>query len=403
MTTVLLLYYALLVLWLPLLWPACRTSGGKRVWLLLVAAAGLLATLHEIRMVFWTTAAIRLDIFLITPALGGLYVSAAVILLRAARRRAAGALALVLALIGAGMGYEWVAVGKQSALVMANFHTRNALLFEAKFRSRETYEAVFGPFTGVGADTFPVGHWQAEDASPYRRLIVNAHGRIRLFYPCGATECDFGSRGSALRGTGDGAANHWRATLRPHVSAPLELSLSRAPSGGLSLTIRGVMVKFSKAPPPIAARPARRTLTYLGRFARLQCRGNHAKIDQLWLWRAHGELFAIGIFSVLPTGQHAKFVSPEVMGPGIKDGEGWKFQWRHNGKSWNASVAIEGSRVILTRMRSGRAPERTVLEAKAIFTDEAIGLAPLTTKEDWVRWFAVVFTGHFTSGDVPAC
>ena len=161
-------------------------------------------------------------------------------------------------------------------------------------------------------------------------------------------------------------------------------------------------MKFSKAPPPIAAHRARRTLAFLGRFAALQCRGNHAKIDQLWLWRDDGGLLAVGIFSVLLTGRRADFVSPEVMGRGSKDGEGWKFQWRR-GKSWDASLAIEGDKVILNRTRSGRKPDRTVLERRTIFTDEAIDLAPLTTAKDWAHWFAVVFTGHFTSGDIPAC
>jgi hypothetical protein len=374
MTTALLLYYALIVLWLPLLWPAFGARGGTRIWLLVVAAAGLLATLHEIRMVFWTTEAIRLDIILIALLLAGLYGSAVVVLFRGGRRKAAGTLTLALALIGTGMGYEWVSLGKESARLMADFHARNTLLFAAKFRSRETYEAVFGPFTGTRGDAFPVGHWQAQGNTSYRRLIVNAEGRIRLFYSCGRAECDYGSRGSALQGTGDGAANHWRATLRPHVAAPFEVRLARAPSGRLTLEARGVTVQFSKAPPPISARPAQQTLAFLGRFAALQCRGNHAKVDQLWLW----------------------------MGRGSKDGDRWKFQWRR-GKSWDASLAIEGDKVILNRTRSGRKPEHTVLERRTIFTDEAIDLAPLTTAKDWAHWFSVVFTGHFTSGDIPTC
>ena len=75
-----LLYCGLLVIWVLLLWPAFRLKGGARLWLLVVIAAGTAALIYEIRMFLWSSAAIRLDILLISIALVCLYGSAAALL-----------------------------------------------------------------------------------------------------------------------------------------------------------------------------------------------------------------------------------------------------------------------------------------------------------------------------------
>ena len=94
------LYYALLVVCLPLLWPALRLKGWSRAWLLVVAGAGLLATGHEFRTMFWTANPIRLDIPLIAIVLGVLYASAAAVLFRAAWRKSAARILSVVEKVG---------------------------------------------------------------------------------------------------------------------------------------------------------------------------------------------------------------------------------------------------------------------------------------------------------------
>ena len=65
-----LLYWSLLAMWVPLLWPAIRLKGGTRLWLFFVVVAGIAALAYEIRMFLWSVAAIRLDILLISIVLG---------------------------------------------------------------------------------------------------------------------------------------------------------------------------------------------------------------------------------------------------------------------------------------------------------------------------------------------
>ena len=64
---------------------------------------------------------------------------------------------------------------------------------------------------------------------------------------------------------------------------------------------------------------------------------------------------------------------------------------------------MTGADAQLALTLDGRPEERAVLTRQAVFRDEAIELAPLTTKADWDHWFDIVLVGHFSSGDVPAC
>jgi hypothetical protein len=392
------LYFVLLVAWLPLVWPMLRLRGWPRAVLALVVVAGLLATLHEIRMFLSSSADIRLDILLIATALVGLYALAAVVLFVARWRRTAGLLGLVLLLIGGGMAYEWIALGRESDRVREAFDARNALLFGAMFRDPETYEGHFGPFTAAPGGQ-PVGHWQAEGDRQYTRLIVNAEGRVWLFYRCSGTECALGPAGTGVRTAGDGAEETWEATLTPHVGAPLELRITRDDTARLSLEIRGRTIPLARTPPPLGVAPAQEALVFLGAFTKVICQSaQHARVRQLWLWREQGRLHAVGVFTTLLAGRRADFVSPIVLGQGVKEGEAWRFEWTRNRQTWRATVSPEGDRARLVL-----AAEQVLLDGAAVFRDETIDLAPLTTQADWEHWFAVVFTGQFLSAEVPAC
>ena len=91
------------------------------------------------------------------------------------------------------------------------------------------------------------------------------------------------------------------------------------------------------------------------------------------------------------------------MGDAVMDGERWSFAWSRDGRSGTASIALTGADAQLALTLDGRPEERAVLTRQAVFRDEAIELAPLTTKADWDHWFDIVLVGHFSSGDVPAC
>ena len=58
---------------------------------------------------------------------------------------------------------------------------------------------------------------------------------------------------------------------------------------------------------------------------------------------------------------------------------------------------------MLTLERNGELAASATLARDAVFRDEAIELAPLTSKADWDHWFDIVLVGHFSSGDIPAC
>lgn len=160
--TAFIIYYVLLALWLPLVWPLLRLRRWSRLALAVVVAAGLLATLHEVRMSLGSSAEIRFDILFIGAALLALYALAAAALLAAGWRRAAASLGLVVLLIAGGATYHWVLLDRESKRLKEVFDIRNRLLFQAGFRDRETYEQRFGPIAGA-ADTRPMGHWLAEE------------------------------------------------------------------------------------------------------------------------------------------------------------------------------------------------------------------------------------------------
>ncbi len=395
------LYFALLAVWPLLLWPALRLAGWSRAWLLVVALAGALATLHEIRM-FIEPASIRLDILLIAMVLGVLYASAAAVLFGGRWRKSAAALGVVLVLAGGGMTYKWIESSRESQRLSEVFRARNALLFEAKFRSLDTYESYFG-MSDAGPRSLPVGHWKAQGRGYFSRLIVNPEGHAWAFYGCGETECMYRSVDSGVSPVGDPAETLWDVTLEPPIGAVVTLRITQSGPDHLTLEGRGQPATFAKTPPPIDPAAERQSLIYLGPFVQVECQGQHAEVRQLWLWREDARLYAVGIFSILPAGMPASFGSPILLGEGVRQGDSWSFEWRHRRQSWRASIALEGPDARLKLERNGEPAAWAAMERNAVFRDERIELAPLTSKADWDHWFDIVLVGHFSSGDVPAC
>lgn len=397
-----LFYYALLAVWPLLLWPALRLTGWSRAWLCFVAVVGLLATIHETRMLSGTPSAIRLDIPLIALALSILYATAAVVMYRARRRKAAAALAIVIVLADGGLAYTWIEAGRESERLAKVFDARNALLFEAKFRSLDAYADYFRMFD-ARPTLFPVGHWKAHGGGYFSRLIVNPEGRAWAFYPCGGTECMYRSVDPGVRPVGDPAEKRWQVTLKPPVGSPVAVRIAQSDRNRLTIEGRGQPTKLTKAPPPIDPAPARQSLIFLGPFVQVECRGQYADIRQLWLWQEGTRLYAVGIFSTLLAGRRADFVTPILLGEGVRKDNAWAFEWRRNGQAWKASIALGNPDDVLTLERDGKVAARAALQRRAVFHDEAIELAPLSGKADWDHWFDIVLTGHFSSGDVPAC
>jgi hypothetical protein len=400
-----LLYCGLLVIWVPLLWPMFRLKGGARLWLLIVIATGIAALVYEIRMFLWSFAAIRLDILVISMALACLYGSAAALLFSKHWRRASALLAVVLVLIGGGMSYNWILVGRESQRLGEVFQESNRLLFRAKFRSPEIYESLFGPFTGA-SDGHPTGHWRIEGRSHFTRLIINAQGRVWLFYRCQEdAECHSGPEGSGLRKSGD-HSRQWEATLKPQAGLPFDIRITQTEAGTLSVEVREQSLLFAEAPPPVDPAPAPQSLRFLGPFAKVECSGAHAKIRQVWLWEDGVRRYAVGIFSTLVAGRQNGFVPPVLMGEGVRENDGWRFAWQQDARSGTAFIVLSGGDAILTLDQDGRDLEdadQLVLKGGGVFYDERIELAPLTSGADWRHWFDTVLVGHFISGYVPAC
>ncbi len=397
------IYYVLLALWLPLTWPMLRLRRWARLVLAMVAAAGILATLHEVRMNLGAAAEIRFDILFIGAALLVLYALAAAVLFAAGWRRAAAGLGLVVLLIGGISGYQWVLLDRESERLREVFDARNRLLFEAGFRDRASYEQRFGPF-GTAAGPRPEGHWLAEGPARYSRLIVNGEGRVGLFFPCsGDTECTYGPEGTALEPTDGDTGARWRASLDPPSVAPLLITIARAGGDHLMVQVHEQTTRFARAPPPIDPSPAPRALTYQGAFARVVCEGAYAKVRQVWLWREGARLYAVGIFAPLVAGRRAGFVVPVLLDEGAPAGEAWSFAWERHGRSWTATIALDDAAPALSMTRGVESTEHGALEAARVFPVEASPLAPRTTKADWDHWFEIMLVGHFSAADIPTC
>lgn len=399
-----LLYWGLLVAWVLLLWPAFWLKGAARLWLVIVIAAGIAGLFYETYMYLWTSASIRLDILLISVVLGCAYGSAVLLLLFRGWLTSAVLLAAVLAAIGGGMSYKWIEVSRESARLGEAFEETNRLLFRAKFRSPEVYQNYFGPLNGP-ADRYPVGHWLLEGRSHFTRLIINAEGRIWLFYQCQEdAECHSGPGGSGLRDAGD-QPGHWDASLKPQAGLPFDIKIARTEDGKLAVEVRDKNLVFAEAPPPVDPAPAQQSMQFLGPFVYVTCSGAHARIHQVWLWQDGAASYAVGIFSSLVSERQNRHVPLTLLGAGDRQSDGWHFSWQHYGRSGTAVIELAEDNAILTLDMDGRDVEdtdRLVLKQGGVFTDERIELAPQTGAAEWRHWFDHMLTGHFASGFVPA-
>ena len=348
------LYWGLLVAWVLLLWPALRLKGAARLWLWVVIVAGIAALVYETCMYLWSSASIRLDIILISMALGCLYGSAALLLALKKMRKTAALFAGVITVIAAGMGYKWIEVSRESQRLSEVFEESNRLLFQAWFRDRNTYLNRFGPFTGAGADG-PAGHWRIEGRSHYTRLIINANGRVWLFYQCQEdAECYSRSQDGGLQKIGSGA-DKWAVTLKPPSGLPFEVKISQKHADSLSVEVREQNHLFSKAPPPVDPAPAATALKFLGTFSHQKCHGDYVIVRQLWLWEdGGGKRFAVAVFATLFAGQRALFVPALVLGESSRQTDGWYYAWRQEGRAGTATVEPNADGVLLTLDQEGR-------------------------------------------------
>jgi hypothetical protein len=398
----LLLYYGLLALWIPLLWPALALRGWKRGALLVVVLAGALATANEAWQTLVAHSDIRIDIFLFVAVLGMLYAVAAAVLWVARWHLGAIALAALLLICGGGIGYRLMTTAQEAERLTETLEARDALLFHAMFRDKATYDNFFGPFGDTGG-LYPAGHWQGPARGAFTRLVVNADGRAWLFYHCGATECAYAPGTRPLERIVGESGFEWRGLLRPVAGDLLAVQIVQQDDDHLTVVARGQSVGVSKAPPPVEAAPPPDTLAYLGAYAAAPCIRKHAAVRQLWLWREGDRLFAAGVFRTLVAGQRALFVTPSAMGEGRRQGDAWVFDWMQEGERWTAAVSPGTDAATLRLTPPRREAVTQTLSSGAIFGDETTALAPRRSAEAWKRWFATVWVGHFFSGEIPAC
>lgn len=396
-----LLHLVLLGFWLPLLWPVLRTKGGLRLWLLLVIALGLVASLREARLWFGTPEAIRVDILYGAPILAGVYAVTAVLLFRARWRRFALVFGSALLLLWAGAAFLWRELEREQE----RFVEGRALIARAGFRSPETYDKRFGPFAPAVAG-LPVGHWVSGGEPLATRLIINGEGRVWLFRGLsGAETLDFASASQLLRRQGEDGAT-WTGDLKGHgVSAvPALVEITWQDDGRLTLAFRGWSRDFTKTPPPIEAAPERHDLSYLGSFGDIECDGRRLDLAQVWLWRDEERLYAAGVVRTFSQSQQASFATPMVLGSAQERGGAWNFAWDGMRGPSQAKIVLGEGQVVMT-IKQGTWPEQRfeMMRDKGFLAGDMVDLAPLTTAEAWQHWFSVVPLGNRVTGQNPAC
>jgi hypothetical protein len=408
-------YAVLLCAWLAFVVPALRAPRGARGACAFASGIGLLAALREYWMSFvWgpsVVGPIRLDIPLVVMGLAVVYAAASALLWHAGWRRSA-LLSAGLNVVGTALvAIAWTGAMREGARLTELFHAGNRLLFEAKFRNQEAYERYFGMAVGEadapvahpageGTDA-PVGHWAAEPASRFTRLVVSPQGRAFLFYPCSETECQFGP-GTALREASTGPDAGWEVRLVQRGVGERRVSITRPAGEVLAVRIDGGRFRFRRAPPPLLGIEAEERLGFLGAYAAVDPVRQHARVSQLWLWRGEEELLAIGIFRLLVPGRRADFVSPQRLGRGRREGGSWRFRWEEGGRTRDALLRLSRSAVRVELSGDAERWPPQILEPRALFRDDVVELAPRTSAEDWEHWFETLLPGHFSSAEIPA-
>ena len=397
------LYLASLCLWPPLLWPALRQRGWLRVWLFATVAFGALASLHEARVWLGSGEPIRVDILLIAPVLGGLYVGAAVLLFRARWRRFAATYSAALVLLWAGATVLWQVEKREQARFLEGL----VLVAQAGFRSLQVYDEHYGPFAPA-PEGLPAGHWLSDGDPLATRLIINAQGRVWLFRRLRDAETlDFVSATNLRRAEG-GDGTNWTGALteaRPTISLPPRpVTVMRLGTTQLTLTFRDRLVAFAKAPPPIDPAPTAEALGYLGAFEVVDCGPRRVELAQLWLWRDDRRLYAVGVVRAFAKGQRVHFAEPLVLGVGMAAGEAWDFRWESAKGASQARLTLDGETASLVIEEGGR-PQRSLRlrRGEGPLGGDVIDLAPRTDAQAWTRWFDLVPRGNNLIGQIPDC
>lgn len=408
-------YFALLGVWALFLPPLWRGPRASRVPLAIAAAAGALALTWELWVQgVWssrTSASIRLDVPVLVVALVAADAWACRSLWRHGARRACLPAAGIVVAAGGLFAVSWIAVSFEGRRLDGVFDEGHRLLFEAKFRDRETYASVFGVDADArGEDgTLPIGHWESEDAPVFRRLVVSPDERVFLFYRCGPTECSFGSGTRLVPAAGPGP-DRWTATLVEAGPGERSLVLGVPEAGSLLVGIDGRRHRFRATPPPLLGAREPEALVSLGAFSSIERAQSTARVSQVWLWRDAGggaaprALHAVGIFRRLTPGVRADFVTPVILGQGVLAQDGsWRFRWAEAGRELEARIRLEsGADRLLLELPGQREqwPSQT-LRAGSIFHDEVIELASRTSPEDWRHWLETLLVGHFSAAEIP--
>lgn len=395
-------YTGLLCVWVLFVPPAVRARRGGRSWAVAAAALGLLAALRETWMTFvWGPSAIgpiRLDIPLVAALLCGVYLPASLRLWAGGWRWTAAVAGVLTLAGGGGMAAAWVGATREAERLTRLFHAGNRMLFEAKFRNAAAYDRFF-EMSGAG-DHPMAGHWQATEAGPVTRLVINPAGQAFLFHGCGDSECQFGP-GTALTRDGTG----WRVRLVERGVGERTLRIEPAAGGGLSGEVDGRPIAMRRATPPLLGVSPPEQLDYLGAFAAVEPVRQHARVSQLWLWRDGDDLLALGAFQVLVAGRRADFVLPIVLGRGRhegEDGEGWRFRWSDGRAERELFLRPAGAGFEAIPAAADPQWPAGTLAPRELFHDEVIELAPRTGAEQWQAWFDTLLVGHFFSGEIPA-
>lgn len=396
-------YVTLLCSWLLFLPPALNAQRSERAAPVFAAAVGLLALIYELWMTFvWGPGVanpIRLDIFLVFWLLAAVYAASTLRIWGCGWRRtalAAGGLTLA---ASACMAASWIEAGRESKRLDALRDEGNRLLFEARFRNRAAYDHVF-EMRG-GADDAPIGHWQGEPGASFSRLIVNPAGHAYVFFHCGPTECRFGP-GGQLRAREEDGTVVWEGEVVMRGVGQRRLAIAPTADDELEVRVDGRSSRFRRSPPPLLDLHPEAKLSYLGTFSAAEARHPHVRVSQLWLWRGDGELLAVAIFRVLLPGRRADYISPAVLGSGVREDGRWRFRFSEAGREREAVLRLVEGGVEVERPGEEERWPRHTAAPRAIFRDEIIELAPLTSVADWRHWFEVQLTAHFSSAEIPA-
>ena len=398
------LYLILLGFWPPLLWPALRTKGGLRLWLLLLIALGLAVSVYEARLWLRPAEPIRIDVLFGAPVLAGLFALTALLLFLAGWRRFATVYGLAILILCGAATFAWQEMEREQE----RFVEGRALIARAGFRSPEAYEDRFGPFTPA-VQGLPVGHWQPEDetfASFASRLVINGQGRLWLFRSYREAETLELTSGTEVLRREEGDGSTWTVELQRYSSAypGARVAVAHQEPGRLTLSMERSSAVFTKTPPPVEAAPEQQNLRYLGSFGSIACDGRRLDLAQVWLWRDQERLYAVGVVRAFSQSQPEGFATPVVFGSAQERDGAWHFAWEGVRGPSQARVTLGEGQVIMT-IKQGTWPEQQfdMAQDKGFLSGDLVDLAPLTTVEDWRHWFSVVSLGNRVTGETPAC